>query len=232
MTIEWKKLENLITFGYNDFPMKKINQPICKFILLFTLISFRIEAQSSRTLPDIVFSIFNANTMLPGGGDLFISSTVVHPGFNLGAEFILKNKGNSQFLYTTKLGYFYHRNSQYAIQLFGELGYRRWMAAKHFSLESRLAVGYLHSIPDLQVFKIDDSGNYQNGKGIGRPQAMIALSLCPSYTFNPSSAHPLRIFMDYQFMVQTPFVKNYVTILPYNLLHLGVASNFLSFLKK
>lgn len=206
MTIEWKKLENLITFGYNDFPMKKsISQSVSLFCFYFDFIQNR-----SSVLKDFAWHcIFDLQCQHHASGRWrsFISSTVVHPGFNLGAEFILKNKGNSQFLYTTKLGYFYHRNSQYAIQLFGELGYRRWMAAKHFSLESRLAVGYLHSIPDLQVFKIDDSGNYQNGKGIGRPQAMIALSLCPSYTFNPSSAHPLRIFMDYQFMVQTPFVK-------------------------
>ncbi|MBK8642724.1 MAG: hypothetical protein IPN15_11095 [Saprospiraceae bacterium] len=164
--------------------MKKISQSVSLFCFYFDFIQ-KLKLSPPGLYLTLYFLFFNANTMLPGGGDLFLTSSVLHPGFHIGAEFMWKNKGNNQLLYTTKLGYFYHRNSQYAIQLFGEIGYRRWMAAKHFSLESRLAVGYLHSIPDLQVFKIDDSGNYQNGKGIGRPQAMIALSLCPSYTFNP-----------------------------------------------
>ena len=214
--------------------MKKLNKTVGRIIctILCICIFISTKAQSSNRLPNIVFSVLNANTMLPGGGDLFLTSSILHPGFNLGAEFLWKNKGNNQLLYNAKLGYFYHRNSQYAIQLFGELGYRRWMAAKHLGVESRLAVGYLHSIPDLQVFKIDDNGNYKDGKGIGRPQAMLALSISPSYTFSPSGDHPLRIFVEYQFMVQTPFVKNYVTILPYNLFHLGVASNFLTYFKK
>lgn len=199
------------------------------FMGLFIGGNKELSAQSVTPSPQVLFSVFTANTLIPGGGDLFLTSKVIHPGVDLGVEFELSKRGNNQWVYGARAGYFYHRLAQHAIQLYADCGYRRWMLSGHLTLESRLALGYLHVFPDLQVFKRSDNGSYESGLPFGRPQMMAALSLGPSYVFSPGGPHPIRVFLDYQLMIQTPFVKSYVPILPYTMVHFGVASPFLSY---
>ncbi|MEP7196081.1 MAG: hypothetical protein ABI851_06135 [Saprospiraceae bacterium] len=206
-------------------------RPYIFLLCLFIFLS-EIQAQNNQIQPRFLLSIMNANTMLPGKGDLYLSSTKVHFGFNFGVEYDIKNSLKRQWIYSFNTGYFYHKDVQHAIRLFGDIGYRRYLFSTNFSLESRFGLGYLHSIPDLQVFKLNQEGNYINGKGFGRAQAMAALSIAPSYTFRRTGLNPIRIFIDYQFMIQTPFVNNYVPILPYNLFHIGVSTPIHSCFKK
>jgi hypothetical protein len=193
-------------------------------LCLFMLCGAPTQAQQMNHKPWLSLSVLNASTMLPGGGDLFLSSSILHPGICLGTEFVLKERSANQWLALAKIGYFYHRLSQYAIQLYGEGGYRRYLYKNQLAAEARIGAGYLHAIPALQVFKQDEDGLYQRSGRWGRPQAMLLLSISPSYTFGAGGNRPMRVFLDYQFMIQTPFVKSYVTFLPYSLIHLGLST--------
>lgn len=207
--------------------MNMVKSKNALFVLISGLCLIWVDpanAQKLNSRPWLSLSVFNASSMLPGGGDLFLSSSVVHPGICAGAEFSLKHNAANQWLVNARLGYFYHRLSQSAIQLYGEGTYRRFLYKDRFAIEARLGAGYLHAIPALQVFKQDDDGEYRRTGRWGRPQAMLSLGISPTYTFGAGSGRPFRVFLDYQFMIQSPFVRSYVTFLPYSLIHLGVAT--------
>lgn len=194
-------------------------------LLLSALSASAIVAQTTGNSPAVTLtaSVFNIGSTLPGGGDLFITSTPVHPGVSVGAELIWRDKGHHRWLQTARLGYFYHQYSEYAVQLYTEFGYRlHFGQAQRFALETRIGAGYLHAVPDLQQFEINDKGIYEKKGGMGRPQGMFGIALGPQYTFDIAKGVPLRVFLDYQFFVQTPFVKKYVPVLPYTALHLGI----------
>lgn len=194
-------------------------------VFLMVLGAGAVFAQSAgKTSPiSLTATVFNIGSTLPGGGDLLVTSTPVHPGISLGAEYIWRHNGHHSWLQTARLGYFYHEYSEHAVQLYTEVGYRfHFGQVQRFALEARLGGGYLHAISDLQQFELNADGIYAKKEGIGRPQGMVGLGFGPQYTFNIAPTFPLRIFLDYQFFVQTPFVKKYVPILPYTALHVGV----------
>ena len=151
-------------------------------------------------------------------GGLFQSP--FHPGVELSYGFNWKTKPKHDWYQQIKLGYFYHRFVQHGIPLYTNIGYRYKFSA-HFFSEAAIGAGYLHSIPATAQFKLDSDGEYQNGKGIGRMQAMFVFNLTAGYTFHPTHKKPVSIFATYQQRIQTPFVKSYVPLLPYNTLMIG-----------
>lgn len=195
-------------------------------LIVFCLFCLVLNAQENvRSNKQIILSLFNANSLLPGGGDLWITSTVVHPGFDLGLGWSFKQKKNSDWFVNAKAGYFYHRLSQHAIQLFGEIGYRRYFFKNRFHVAGLFGAGYLHAIPDLQVFQINQNGEYDHSTKGSRPQAMIHLNVVPSYTLSWKNKFSFDVFLGYRFMIQTPFAKNYIPLLPYTSFHVGIAVN-------
>lgn len=194
-------------------------------VLLAILLSgsyLEITAQESTPakLP-LVVSVFNVGTQLPGsGGGLFTQP--LHPGISAGTEFRYNTNLKNQWFQTARVGFLYHRYAQTAIQLYTELGYRRqiWRGT---AAELRLGGGYLHSFPGTEIFRLQD-GRYTQKRNFGRPQAMAGGTFGLSYAL-PLGAAP-RIFLDYQFYLQMPFVKSYVPLLPNTALHLGIAFPF------
>lgn len=183
----------------------------------------RLDAQDSRRLP-LTVSVYSVNTQLPGG-----RLTPVHPGIQAGTEFRYNRSVKNQWFQTAKLGVYYHKYSQTGIQLYSEGGYRRaiW---KGLSAEFRLGVGYLHAIPDLQMFELKD-GQYERKRTIGRAQVMGSTALGLGYRLRESMDAP-RVFIDYQFFLQMPFVKNYIPFMANTALHVGVAFPFFNPVKK
>src|SRR5205823_12476782 len=86
-----------------------------------------------------------------------------------------------------------------------------------------IGAGYLHSIPATDKLKLNKNGDYENNKGIGRIQAMASFGLRVSFLINPKASRPFSIFSEYQQMVQMPFVKSYVPLLPYNCFMIGMS---------
>lgn len=175
-------------------------------------------ATFGRELP-ISLSIFNNGTAMPGGGYLGVFSKTVHPGLTLGTYHSYRKSKQSDLFQTIKLGYFYHRHAQHAIQLYTELGYRHNIYRQIYA-EALFGVGYLHSIADLQQFKFDN-GKYVPLNSTGRPQAMVAASLIAGYNLQQACNIPLKLFVQYQFGIQTPFVNKYVPLLPNAAFHIG-----------
>lgn len=171
----------------------------------------------------LVLSVFSTGTQLPGKGTLGVFPAPVHPGFSVGTEFRYNRHPVRQWFQTARLGISYHRYVQTTIQAYSEAGYRQmiWRGA---GAEFRLGGGYLHAIPATEIFSLHD-GIYKKKTNSGRAQAMASATLGISYTLHGQTGGA-RLFLDYQFFLQMPFVKQYVTLLPNTALHAGVAIPF------
>jgi hypothetical protein len=185
----------------------------------FFLLSFNIlSAQETKTKEkQFLFSVFNSGTQLPSS----LITQPIHPGFNIGLEFALNRSLTNQWFQTAKLGLLHHQYVQTAMQLYTENGYRRKVWNGLFT-EFRIGAGYLHSFSDVAVYRINDNGEYNRSSRLGRPQIMVGGALGIGHTFH-NAKNPWRLQLEYQFFLQTPFVKQYVPLLPVTAAHLGGA---------
>jgi len=169
-------------------------------------------------------SLFSNGTSLPGEGYAGVFSKTVHPGITFGTYHRYKTTARYELLQTLKLGYFYHRHAQHAIQLYSEFGYR-YKTVPGWYAEGLAGGGYLHSFADVQQFKWED-GTYVRKANWGRPQLMATASLAFGYDIGARHALPLKAFLQYQFWMQTPFVNKYVPLLPNTAFHIGMIYTF------
>lgn len=179
---------------------------------------FNATAQSGK-LP-VTFSLFSNGTSLPGTGYLGVFSKTIHPGFTAGTYHLYHTGEKHELFQSFKVGFFYHRFVQYGVQLYSEGGYRYLLKNGLFA-EGTLGAGYIHSLPDVQQFTFKD-GRYVRKKNWGRPEVMITTGIGVGYDLEKKSHLPMRIFIQYQFWLQAPFINNYVPLLPNTALHLGV----------
>ncbi len=196
-----------------------IQRNLTVLFFVFLLFSLKSFAQNRSQFP-VVVSVFNVASELPGTGYLGVFTTPVHPGVSVGSEYTYNSSPSHQLFQTAHLSYLFHQYAQHGIQLYSEFGYRYWLKnGLHFG--PKLGIGYLHSIPDAQVFKLNEDGTYDRKFNFGRAQFMADFVIQLGYEFRRDN--PIDVFLNYQFFMQMPFVNEYVPILPNSALHVGVA---------
>ena len=194
-------------------------------LIIFISISFSGFAQkdTSNKFP-VIISVFNNATLLPGSGTLGIINTPLHPGVRIGTYINLKETNKKNLFLTFNMASYYHKLSQTAFQFYPEFCYM-YKFKNGIGINAQVLAGYLLAKPDLQVFKLDNNGNYQS-KTVLRSQIMTGVGLGVSYKLMKNTLTPLQIFLNYQFYLQMPFVKNYVPMLPNTALHIGTVFYF------
>lgn len=179
---------------------------------------FESNAQNNTGRP-LTISMFTVATQLPGGKVL-----PIHPGLEAGTEFRLGKSDGSKWFQSLKLGGYHHRLSQTAIMIYSETGFRPVIYRRLYG-EARLGAGYLHAIPDLQIFELADD-SYRKKTNLGRPQFMASLALGLGWRLKPQTDSP-RVFVAMQCFFQMPFIRSYVPVLPNTALHAGVSLPFI-----
>ena len=149
-----------------------------------------------------------------------LATGIQNPGMEFGYQFNWRNKKKHDWYQEIKLAYFYQRFVQHAIPLYTDVGYRYKFSQK-WTAQATIGAGYMHSIPATAQLKLQSNGEYKNGKGIGRMQAVGVFNIGASHTLNPTK--PVTLFITYQQMLQMPFINSYVPLLPYNNLLLGIS---------
>jgi len=189
-------------------------------LLLLALFLIPFLAIGQIKISQLTFETGNAVTAMPfiGAPQLFYTS--YHPFTTLGARLVWKEKGKHAWEQSFNLGYIYHRFVQHSIPLFTETIFR-FDFNRSFSMRAHLGVGYLHSIPGTDRFKLNDQGEYEKIKNLGRAQAGVKFSISAAYALNRN----LQLSLNYGVLGQLPFVKSYVPLLPYNSIQLGIAKN-------
>jgi hypothetical protein len=205
------------------------------FVLL--LIPIILNAQPWKSKPFSV-SLFNNATLLPPASLTAVFNQPVHPGIAFSYEFGWRETIKSPLfrnintytlggnrVYTGKwfqnvgLSWFYHRYVNHAVLLTSQAGYRRYI--RKFSAEISLHAGYMHAFSLTERAVIQPDGSYSVKKGIGKPQfvtgAGVGIGYDAGYHYNIR-----RIFINYDFRLQMPFIDSYVPILPNGLLSVGL----------
>lgn len=201
-------------------------------ILLLLLISATfLQAQTSKNPRQRYYKIAvsNSHAAKPFGSFSSLFYKDFHPGLDLGYESVLKDKKKHQLFLEMRLSYMFHRWVQHNIALYADAGYR-YAVTSSWSAEIKLGGGYQLSIPNSKVFIITESEGVKKKRNLGRSQVIGNLGLGVSKALGSSSG--TRIFMEFQQRLQAPFIKEYVPILPYNSLLLGVATPLYPFIKK
>ncbi|MHC1773881.1 MAG: hypothetical protein AB9834_00575 [Lentimicrobium sp.] len=210
---------------------------IKRFCLVLLMFPVTLVAQPWKSKPFSV-SLFNNATLLPPASFTAVFNQPIHPGISFAYEFggretikspMFRNintyaLGGSK-VYTGKwfqgvaLSWFYHRYVNHAALLTVYAGYRRYL--KKFSLEGSLHGGYMHAFLLNERAVMQQNGSWKSEKGSGKPQfvagAGIGAGYDAGYHYNIR-----RIFINYDFRLQMPFVKSYVTLLPNGLLSVGL----------
>ena len=170
-------------------------------------------------------AVYNTQNAMPFGKFTGMFKEQFHPGIEAIYGRNLSSKKKHDWFLELRLSYFYHRYVQHGMPLYLNFGYRYKFSQKLFA-ETSIGAGYMHSIPATAKLKLNDNGDYVNNKGIGRAQATTSYSIGLAYTPSPSASKPFTFFMNYQQRIQTPFVRSYVPILPYNTFMVGVRKPF------
>jgi hypothetical protein len=192
------------------------------FILL--LLSLPGYAQRNR---QISIAFLNTGSAYPFAQFSKLVTKLQHPGVELGYGFNWKTKPKHDWFQEFKLSYFYHRFVQHGIPLYTDIGYR-YKFSHAIRAQISCGAGYMQSIPATAKLKLGANGEYRKDNGIGRSQAIAVVNFSIGYTINSSVKNAPRIFLTYQQFLQTPFVKAYVPILPYNSLLIGCSFPFRS----
>ncbi|MEP6949279.1 MAG: hypothetical protein ABI863_08400 [Ginsengibacter sp.] len=188
---------------------------ICLLMLLLS-----VTLASAQKNKEISIAFVNTGTAYPFSQFGKLITGIEHPGVEAGYSFNWKTKSKHSWYQECKLGYFYHRFVQHAILLYTDIGYR-YKVSQKLCAQVALGAGYLHSIPATAKLRLATNGEYKNNKGIGRMQGMATVNFGVGYTLHPSGKTPLKLFTTWQQLLQMPFVKAYVPLLPYNSLMVG-----------
>ena len=181
-----------------------------------------LDAQTSRPGREKSFKILisNSHAAKPFGSFLSLFYRDFHPGVDLGYESVIKNGIKSQWFLEGRLGYMFHQWVQHNIALYGDLGYR-YAPFPGWSAEMKLGIGYQLSISNSNLFRITESEGLKKKKNYGRSQLIGNLGFGIGKKIHPKS--DFRVFLEYKQQIQTPFINEYVPILPYNSMLIGVA---------
>lgn len=197
-------------------------------VFLFCCCISSIQAQQNdsakhakkRKLDHWSAAFTNNHTAYPFSSFTKLVTGTWHPGFEIGSGFNWSSKKKHDWYQEFKLGYFYHQFVQHGIPLYTNFGYRYKFNA-HWRAQLGLGAGALFSIPDHQRYKLNSAGDYERIHNI-RLQGMVVLNISAGYKFALQKDHPLEAFITYQQRLQTPYVPNYVPLLPYNSLMFGI----------
>jgi hypothetical protein len=177
------------------------------------------EAQSTSTKPRYLsFAVSNSHTAKPFGSFAGLFYKDFHPGIESGYGIIEKSQKKYELFVDFKLGYLFHRWVQHNISLSVNGGYR-YLLNPTWGAGAKLGVGYQLSIPTSKVYTFGDDGLKDEGH-IVRSQFITNLGFFTDKKINDKG---MRIFMEYQQKIQTPFIREYVPLLPYNNLLLGLS---------
>lgn len=208
-----------------------------RLLLIFLLLPVFLAAQPWKSKPFSV-SIFNNATLLPPASIIAVFNQPIHPGISFSYEFGWKETIKSPIfkrintyelggnrVYTGKwfqnigLAWFYHQHVNHALLLTSYAGYRRYFGK--FSAEASIHAGYMHAFLLTERAVKQADGSWKTERGIGKPQfiagAGVGVGYDAGYHYNIR-----RIFLNYDFRLQMPFVKSYVPLLPNGLLSVGL----------
>ena len=167
-----------------------------------------LQAQQTFTV-----SIFNNALSLPGGS----FSSPFHPGVDVGWVLPIREGKRWDQMLILRAGYYHQRLVHHGLQAYGEYTWR-YKIVEGLAAEGAAGLGYIHTLEQHDIFKLQSDGTYKQVGQWGKPHGQASFAL--GISFSPPE-WPVRPFLTYRFRVLTPFVNEYVPVLPATSLHIG-----------
>ncbi len=170
---------------------------------------------------DMYFKIGNNHSALPFSRFSKLLYKDFHPVYEIGKSYTLNKSEKMEWFQTANIGYFRHKFVQTNLLFYSENGYSRKVTNSLYA-NAKLGLGYIHAFTAPDIIKQNADGTYEVKSDYGRPQVMFGLSLGFTYSLVKSVDNAPKLCVDYQTRMQTPYVKSYVPLLPYNVLKVGL----------
>ena len=129
---------------------------------------------------------------------------ILHPGFSLGTEYAYLQNLNHRIFQNIQAGYYFNEYAARAIFFQTGLGYRYSLRFGLFA-DVSVNLGYLHSFHPVEVWKLNNQGEYELAEDKGRGAMTIGLAFGLGYDFNPALGWPVSLFVRYQPYGQTRY---------------------------
>lgn len=193
-----------------------------RYIIITFLILITSNIGFTQKQTYVSTALLTTQNAMPIGKFTGLLKETIHPGIEIGYGKIIFSKEKHDWFLELKAAYFFHRFVQHGIPIYLNYGYR-YKPIKKLGFDIAIGAGYLHSIPATAKLKLNNDGDYENNKGVGRMQATASFAFGLNYVFNNSGTKPISLYLNYQQRLQMPFVKSYVPLLPYNSFLIGVS---------
>ena len=188
------------------------------FLLTLTFCCGSSLIAQSQKINYVKISVTNSQTARPFTKFSALFHSPIHPGFEVGYMKTQRVGKHGKWLLEPTLSYTFHRWVQHNISLVVQEYYRHCVGAG-FSISGRLGAGYQASIPTSRVFEL--SGETIKAKKFPvRSQFTFNVGIGAEKQVNKQG---MLIGLMYQQKIQTPFVKNYVPLLPYNCMMISLS---------
>lgn len=194
-----------------------------KRVLFFCLCATTLvgNAQQWRTLE---LSAGSMKYAFPASMFAGLFGAPIHPLVKVSGTYQWTPGDKHLLLQKVSVGYGYHRFLQSIIPINTAIGYR-FQSGRLFA-EAFLGAGYLHSIPTSPQYVLNNVV-YEATHKLGRAQMMFNLNLGFGYYLKKDT----YIAVSYENMLQSPFIKSYVPLLPYNIFNISYAVPMTTFKK-
>lgn len=193
-------------------------QLIFSVLLMFSFLScFSQEGNTEKMIAgrSVFLKSGNINSAYPVSGFPGLFYKQYHPIVEAGYDFDFKQRSSSTLNASFSASYFYHRFMQHGIPIMTQLSWK--YTGFVLTPYAGLAAGYMLAIPVNGRYTLNDNGEYEKVKGIGRHQAMFGAVFGGEYKLAG-----LTFLLEHKMVFQTPFVKSYVPLLPYNVIQIGM----------
>jgi hypothetical protein len=186
---------------------------------LFVLLNINVFSQTRQI--GIAFSNNATSSPIIGYPRLFYSK--LHPGIDVYLAQKINAKQKNQWWVFCDASFFNHRFFQTALKLNLGVSYNYYFKPR-FNAMLGIEGGYLHSLYHYELYKLNNTGDYVKTRGLaGRPQFNVGMLWGFSYGLLKNEPNKLRVFLNFKTFVQGKFAGNYIPLVPYNHVSLGMS---------
>lgn len=187
--------------------------------LISALASWLLLSISSLCLAQqpLVLSVYSESTSMPF---TTLVTTPVHPGFQAGTEFTVKETHKTRLYPAVNIGYLFHRKLYQGIYVNAELGFDIKVVSR-FNLKSKLGLGYLRTFTTRKEYQLID-GKYVSQNDTGNSRVMPSFSFGLGYLLKKEEIYSPEVFILHQTWLEYPYSPGFIPLMAHTNLHLGI----------
>jgi hypothetical protein len=190
------------------------------FISLILLVFPQIQVSAQEKYLGAAISSNAPSLPITGIGNVFQGS--FHPGIDVNYSKKFNKKEVNQWFYKVNAGLIWQKYVQTLFTVSGMALYRN-NHFKRLNFDAGIGTGYGAAFEGGAVLKLNKDGVYETrSKFSPRSQFVILLQTGIIYKLKKDIAQSMAITLHAKTIIQGPFVKGYVPLLPINAIELGV----------